>query len=118
MVSTEQQATTNKYSAHGLWVDVPATGCANSSAAITSADLADPQLSGGRELLQQNMRITKLELEQLNDELWSLHMSIAYGEEEFFYVNESGDKVCEGSRIGVELCATSELSLTILRRVQ
>jgi hypothetical protein len=64
------------------------------------------------------MRITKLDLTPINDELWTLNLSIAYGEEEFFFETSDGRKICEGSRIGVELCSTSELSLTILRRVQ
>lgn len=119
MVSKEAIANTNKYSPHGLWVDVPTTGCANSAVAPGPANLSVVQpTTVGRELLQQNMRITKLELIPISDELWTLNLAIAYGEEEFFFVNDEGRKICEGSRIGVELCATSELSLTILRRVQ
>lgn len=119
MVSQETPEINNKYSPHGMWVDVPATGCANSAVAPGPADLnlAQPTAEG-RELLQENMRITNLELIPINDELWTLNLAIAYGEEEFFFVNDEGRKVCEGSRIGVELCATSEVSLTILRRVQ
>jgi hypothetical protein len=102
-----------------MWVDVPTTGCANSASALAPADLSVEQPSPeGRELLQENMRITKLELIPINDELWTLNLAIAYGQEEFLSINDSGRKVCEGSRVGVELCATSELSLTILRRVQ
>jgi len=119
MVTKEAQRESNKYSRHGLWVDVPVTGCANSAVALEPADLdIENPTSEGRELLQANMRISKLELKHISDELWTLNIAIAYGEEEFFYVNDEGRKVCEGSRIGVELCATSELSLTILRRVQ
>ncbi len=122
MVSKEDPGESNKYSPHGIWVDVPEdTGCANSAVPPGPANLYDTDMQPtdeGRELLQDNMRITKLELIPISDELWKLNLAIAYGEEEFFFVNDEGRKVCEGSRIGVELCATSELSLTILRRVQ
>ena len=118
MVSRDTADNANKYSAHGMWVDVPSTGCANAATPPTPLNLEDGVLSDGRELLQENMRITKLELTPINDELWTLNLNIAYGEEEFFFETADGRKICEGSRIGVELCATSELSLTILRRVQ
>jgi prepilin-type N-terminal cleavage/methylation domain-containing protein len=119
MVSNEDATNQNKYSQHGIWVDVPTTGCANAAVDPGPADLSVAQPSAeGRELLQENMRITKLELVPITDELWTLNLNIAYGEEEFFFVTDDGRKICEGSRIGVELCATSELSLTILRRVQ
>lgn len=112
-----------KQKRHVLWADVPVTGCADAVTVGPATLTQDQPTAEGREMLEENMRITKLELVQSaeSDSLWNLNLSIAYGDEDLFAL--SGDapvqrKVCEGNHLAVELCATSEISSTIARRVQ
>jgi prepilin-type N-terminal cleavage/methylation domain-containing protein len=116
---TAAPAVDKKEKKHVLWVDAPATGCAESAIPITPADLTlDVPTGDGRELLADSMRITRLEIVGGQNGLWTVHVSVAYGDEELFAISSDNRKICEGSRFGIEFCATSEISSTALRRVQ
>jgi hypothetical protein len=105
-----------KQKRHVLWVDQPLSGCADSNVAIDPVDLTSSSLTDGRELLQENMRITKLSLFQTTDGLWNIDLSIVYGEDDLLAV-VNGRQVCEGSSLGVEFCAIAELSSKVYRRI-
>ncbi len=105
-----------------LWLDTPETGCANNagigSAAIDEdepCELGTGKCGNGRELLAENMRISKLEISD-NGNVWSIALSLAYGDNDL--LRNSGNRYeCTGSLIGRENCTISELSTTVLRRL-
>jgi len=116
-----------KESRHVLWVDTPSGGCEQSwdSGGVTAADMrvddpcSDGSCSNGVEILSENTRITKLNLLDNGNGTWNVELALAYGEDDLLSVDVSDPTryVCEGSFLGVEFCAISELSTTVLRRL-
>jgi len=107
---------------HVLWVDEPVGGCAEATSPV-AADLAsvnpcsDGSCKNGRELLSENMRISRFNVIDNFDHTYSINLSLAYGDDDLLS-NIDNRLVCENSSISVQFCAISELSSTVLRRVQ
>lgn len=114
----------------GLWVDRPispdgtALGCA-SSVGVMPLDVTDDiavEASNGTELLEENMRLTRLDIypaTENSDTLWSIDLTVIYGDEDLLEVTPEGDrKTCKPSGPGIEFCAISEISTTVRRRVE
>ena len=108
-----------KQKAHVLWVDDDDCIGAPPSVNEINNKLNNTNLSGGRELLSENMRITQLSIMPTTTTgLYTIKLAIAYGDDDLLEV--SGDntrRICQSSKFGVELCATSELSATVLKRL-
>ncbi len=107
---------------HVFWVDKPNAGCAY-AITMTPADLNanDPSgvtATGGRELLAENMRISKLNIVPKVNGLWTVTMRLVRGDDDLLSLNTSGDLVCEGSIFGTEFCAVTEVSLNVNKRIQ
>lgn len=113
---------------HALWVDQPVLGCANAvNMAPAALDQDNPsdtvQFSGtnGRELLDKNMRITKLSIVPRTSGLWSISLAVAAGDDDQLTLLEiDGVRkiVCEGSTFSSEFCATSDISVNVTKRIQ
>jgi prepilin-type N-terminal cleavage/methylation domain-containing protein len=114
----------------GLWVDRPVSedgtplGCASSVVAMP-LDLTDPvavDASNGTELLDENMRLTRLDIYPAvagSDTMWSIDIAVVYGDEDLLELSPEGNrKTCKPSGPGIEFCATSEISTTVRRRVE
>lgn len=119
---TESPAADSKEKRHVFWVDEPDDGCAY-AVTPTAADLTLENPSGttavnGRELLDINMRITKLTIQPRANGLWSIVVSVASGVDDLLALNDAGQIVCEGSTFGTEFCAVSEISLNVSKRIQ
>lgn len=114
---------------HVLWVDEPDGGCAQADT-VYAADLtkddpcdrADPgpedDCSNGRELLGENMRLSRFSLNTSPgvDSVVNIFITVVYGDDDLLEVID-GRYVCEGNRIGSEFCALSELSTSALKRI-
>lgn len=112
----------NKEKAHVFWVDLPASGCANAvSTGPASLDETNPSgdaaVNKGYELLDDNMRITRLSVSPYSNGSWRISLSIAKGDDDLLFVRD-GRTTCEGSIYGAEHCAVSEISVTVNKRVQ
>ena len=129
----------NKEIYHAFWVDEPsicADAASTSDISPTPVDLtaAAPtkDASGnptGRNLLSDNMRITRLILVQpagsTDNTIWQIQLTIAYGDDDVLVVDDAGTpadtsddrRICRGSYIGTQFCAFSELSTIVKRRV-
>lgn len=120
----------NDTNPHAFWIDEPEVGCANAVAMGPAAlNQADPSNSpvypanNGRELLDKNMRITKLSIAPKSNGLWTIDLSLASGENDLMLytynsVTGQGRISCEGSLLGSEFCATSEISVNVSKRIQ
>jgi hypothetical protein len=64
------------------------------------------------------MRINELVVQQTSSGLWYIRLSLAHGDSDLLFVNDDGKRTCEGNRFGVELCAISEISSNVNKRVQ
>lgn len=120
---------------HVFWVDEPVDGCAN-AVAMGPADLTSDNPSGsatypgsnGRELLDNNMRITTLEIIPRDNGLWTINLDLATGDSDlllYTYFTDGGGAPtgegrvsCEGSILSSEFCATSETSINVSKRIQ
>jgi len=122
---------------HGLVSDT-VTGCNTSTSpydvANAPADLTtvSPALSNPRELLGQHMRLAKFDIEQ-NVDLYTITIRVVYGDDDVLCSpstpndcntptstagvdNNMPDLTCRGS-IGSSYCAVSELTTTVMKRV-
>ncbi len=128
LVSSNPSESSKQVSA-ALWVDSPKSddgtplGCA-SAVSAQSLDLTDQNeidASDGVELLDENMRITQLEVTPAapdSDAIWNIAVTVVYGDQDLLE-NPDGNRVqCKPSGPGVEFCAISEISTTVRRRVE
>jgi prepilin-type N-terminal cleavage/methylation domain-containing protein len=117
---------TLKQKRHVLWVDIPAAGCAGP--ANLALEEPSPASDNGREILAENMRIARLELNPVNifgREAYILNLSIAYGDHaENDYggalTTDGNSRTCQGDNspfVG-QFCSVSSISVTIERRLQ
>jgi prepilin-type N-terminal cleavage/methylation domain-containing protein len=118
MLVNDSPDQTKKEKRHVLWVDEPPQGCAD-AISMEPADLTQEIPSeNGRELLGEKMRINEFSLQRTVSGLWLITFSVAHGDEDLLGLNEQGRRVCEGNRFGIELCAVSEISTNVNKRVK
>lgn len=111
---------------HGLWLDDRGSPTCDISAGGFASNLQnDPPVAGvvdGRELLADGMRLVDLQLSNeggANPRLWTVKLRVIFGDQDLLDVsNGVNQTVCSGSQVGTQFCAVSELSTTVLRRVQ
>ncbi len=100
----------NKEKRHGLWIDQPAS-CSDETALLDN----DTPTPSGRELLGEDMRLTRLEVIQLPiTGAYQVNVGVAYGDEDLLETDGAYKKCKVGP--GSEFCATSNVSVTINRR--
>ena len=103
---------------HSLWVDLPPGGCnatVSLAAPIPNLDNDAPS-SNGRDLLPENMRISKLNIVGASAGVWTIEVSLVYGDSDLLRY-DGGKYECTGSLVGREYCALSELSTVVQRRL-
>lgn len=79
----------------------------------------------GRELLGPKMRLSNLKVTTVGDNLYKITIRIVYGDDDLLY-SPSGasggatatDAACKGQRAGSQFCSVSELTTTVVKRVQ
>ena len=116
----------DKVKRHVLWVDQPDVGC------VEAADLdMDEPSSGfnGRELLSENMRLARLDVNQIValGDVFEIGITVAYGDDDTqdggpLLLNSAGtNRECRGFSSGSgggEYCAVSSIAVTVERRLQ
>ncbi|NBU34262.1 hypothetical protein EB118_16100 [bacterium] len=111
---------------HAMWADEPGV-CAsvtNLTQYFTDfpVDLTQPTPSSynGRDVLADNMRLTRLAIQQLSDDsVWQVTLTVAYGDEDLLITdpNNSTRRICQSTSLGGQFCAISELSTIVTRRL-
>lgn len=95
------------------------SGCVN----IPTPTLRAGSATGGKELLGQNMRLSKFSVTQLPSGLYTITVRVVYGDDALL-ISPSGtipaysapDATCK-SQTGSQFCAASELSTTVQSRI-
>ncbi len=101
----------DKQKRHVLWVDTEACGA---PATLTNAV---PSASG-QELLSENMRLTRFEIVQGSLGTYIISIGVAYGDNDLLEIGtDTNYKSCKGAFTGAEFCATSNISLTVEKRL-
>ncbi len=107
---------------HGLYVRT-LPNCPGQPA----ANLASTTLSGGRELLAPNMRLTYLRVTLVpgTTNMYNINLRIVTGANDLLYSpsgNPAGaraeDATCRNIRAGTQFCSVSSLSTTVIKRVK
>jgi prepilin-type N-terminal cleavage/methylation domain-containing protein len=105
---------------HALWASED-PDCLSGGA--SAADLTQATVpGGGRDLLAENMRLTKFRFTKkspADDSTWQIEVSVAYGDDDLLMtVPAEQTKRCEGPSLGTQFCAVSNLSSIVKRRVK
>jgi prepilin-type N-terminal cleavage/methylation domain-containing protein len=125
---SDDNDTSKKHILHALWADEPGV-CAG----ITNANVANyfstypvdltsavPSTYNGRDLLSDNMRLTRFAVDSLVDKsIWQVRLTVVYGEDDLLTIDSDNPsrRICKGATVGTEFCAVSELSTIIKRRI-
>lgn len=111
--------------AHALWIDqTPSSGC-------PAADLSNPNLSGGRELLSENMRLLEFRVVRSDTAgTYTVNTTVAYGDSDLLnYYDQTGnirevsdenglaEGLCRTGIAGSNFCAVSGLDTVVKRRI-
>ena len=76
-----------------------------------------PNATGSPELLQNNMRISRFDINQVGNpaqNLYSINIKVIYGDDEDLTSTDASAQ-CKGTSVGTQFCAVSELSSTVYR---
>jgi prepilin-type N-terminal cleavage/methylation domain-containing protein len=102
---------------HALWVDTP-------EACSAAADLDDENLAdgGGRDLVPVNMRLYELSVSSVgtSGDMFEISVGVAYGDDDLLSprpADSPTELTCEGAFAGVEFCATTNLRVTVQKRL-
>lgn len=113
---------------HAFWVDEPGV-CAGvdpvqlfTTAPVDLTSSGNPSTFNGRDLLSDNMRLIRMNLDPLvtDGSIWRIRITVAYGDDDLLITDpqDSNRRYCRGGNIGTQFCAFSELSTIVKRRVQ
>jgi prepilin-type N-terminal cleavage/methylation domain-containing protein len=89
-------------------LQTPLAGCSGNPAAATT----------GRELLGTKMRISKLTVASAGTNMYRVSIRIAYGDDDLLDNPTSTTASCKGATAGSQFCSISELTTTVVKRVQ
>lgn len=106
-----------KTTAHGAWVD-DLNSCSSSGAVAVNLSSSNPGGTNGRELLGDNMRLSKFDIDcGVGNGLCRVSVGVVYGSQDLIeYVD--GSAKCKGSVTDTQYCAFSELNTLVQKRVQ
>ena len=104
---------------HALWVDKEGD-C--SGPVDLDNDIPSPE---GKDMVSENMRLYKLSVDEVstidsNNKLYKISVGVAYGGNDLLTPRPEKDPTeltCEGAFIGAEFCATTNLSVTVQKRL-
>jgi prepilin-type N-terminal cleavage/methylation domain-containing protein len=105
-----------------FWKD-EINGCGGENSSISQNELIAGINDEGTELLGANMRVTDFQVtNQENSSLYTITLSIAYGDQDLLDVVDDDDgnsrTICAPGVAGTQFCAISELSTTVMRRLE
>lgn len=109
--------TAGTYQTNKAMLQTSLPGCAGNPAAAAS----------GRELLGPKMRLSNLKVSSVGDNLYKVTIRVVYGDNDLLFSpsNPSAangstlpDAKCKGATAGSQFCSVSELTTTVVKRVQ
>ena len=101
---------------HVLWRDIN-----NNAGTCEPVNITQASLTGGEELLGENMRLPHFAITESNG-LWSIDISVTFGDDPTLYEDDtavSGPEYefCKGTTAGGQFCAVSAFSTSVTRRL-
>jgi len=98
---------------HALVVASAVAGCSGAPA----QNLAGGAING-HELLSPHMRLANLEVNNVGTNLYEIHVTVAYGDDDLLNNPTDPAASCRGITAGTQFCSVSDLTTTVLKRVQ
>jgi prepilin-type N-terminal cleavage/methylation domain-containing protein len=99
---------------HALVVDDKA-GCTSSSTAV---DMSNGSLSSGRELLEPKMRLAKMSVQNIGEDLYRVSLKVVFGDDDVLNNPAGANATCKNITAGTQFCAVSELTTVVTKRVE
>lgn len=103
---------------HGLVADNITGSCNTGVVALDlSQPIPPPGANNPKEFLAPFMRITALEISQVNNTLYRVSLRLAYGEDDLLTGSTGYTANCKDGP-GTEFCSTAELSVIVQKRIK
>jgi len=77
-----------------------------------------PAATSGRELLGTKMRISKLTVTSAGTNMYKVSIRVTYGDDDLLNNPTAANASCKGATAGSQFCSISELTTTVVKRVQ
>lgn len=88
----------------------------NTAPNCTNATPAD--LNNGIEFMSPKMRLSNLQVESLGNNLYRVQIRVVYGDNDLLDNPTGTNASCRGATAGSQFCSVSELTTTVVKRVQ
>jgi hypothetical protein len=98
---------------HSLVVD----DFANCSTSAAVQNMGSQTLLG-RELLSPNMRLSAMEVTNVSGDLYKIRVKVAYGDDDLMDNPTTANAKCKNIRFGTQFCAVSDITTTVVKRVE
>jgi prepilin-type N-terminal cleavage/methylation domain-containing protein len=89
-------------------------GCTSS----TSAQSMSSATVTGREMLEPRMRLAKMEVTSLGGSLYKVSVKVVYGDDDLLDDPTTPEAKCKNIRSGTQFCAVSDITTTVVKRVE
>jgi Tfp pilus assembly protein PilV len=98
---------------HAL-VNTSVAGCTSSTPAqnMSSATVT------GREMLAPSMRLARMEVTSLGTNLYRVSVKVVYGDDDLLTNPTASNASCRNIRAGTQFCAVSDITTTVVKRVE
>lgn len=73
-------------------------------------------IMSGKELLSPNMRLVKFSVINTSDDLYTINLKIAYGDDDVLNDANGPNAGCKSVRSGSQFCGTAEIRTTVMKR--
>jgi prepilin-type N-terminal cleavage/methylation domain-containing protein len=100
---------------HALVQDTPAGGCNGSTGAQV---IRDNQAVNGQDLMGVHMRLSALTVNAVGTNQYSIHVRVAYGDDDLLNGPTTSTAACKGIRAGTQFCSVADLSTVVIKRVE
>lgn len=108
-----KDAPTASQTYHALVVNDVA-GC---TASTPAQNVRNASVSG-RELLAANMRLARMQVTQVSTGVYKVSVRVVYGDDDLLTGPNAATAVCKNIRSGTQFCAASDITTTVVKRVE
>jgi prepilin-type N-terminal cleavage/methylation domain-containing protein len=110
---TDASHSTGNLRYHGIVVD-DFSSC-STSASVQNMDSATVT---GRELLSPNMRLATMSVTNVSGDLYKIRVKVVYGDDDLLNNPTASNATCKDIRFGTQFCAVSDITTTVVKRVE
>lgn len=72
----------------------------------------------GREMLAPHMRIARLQVTNVKDNIYKVSVRVVYGDDDLLSNPQAANANCKSLNVGGQFCAVTDITTTVVKRVQ